>query len=54
MLENAGVYFGEEESYRIQMSIKKLADLTKATELRFWGKLLCIEKDYYVAEGRIS
>ena len=36
------------------MSIKKLAKETEAKELRFWGKVLCQEKDYYVAEGIYS
>lgn len=36
------------------MSLKKLAAETKATQLRFWGKILCSGKDYYVAEGITS
>lgn len=27
---------------------------TEAIQLRFWGKILGTQKDYYVAEGRIS
>jgi hypothetical protein len=41
MIESVGVYFGEEESYRIAMSLKKLAAFSEAKELRFWGKILC-------------
>jgi radial spoke head protein 4A len=33
------------------MSIKKLAIHTKAKRLRFFGKILGRDKDYYVAEG---
>lgn len=61
MLEFAGYGFGEEESYKIQLSIKKLAVLihnhrqieTEATELVFYGKILCRGQDYYVARGVI-
>jgi len=33
------------------MSIKKLAISTKAKRLRFFGKILGRDRDYYVAEG---
>ena len=46
-----GVSFSEEESYRISLSLRKLAKETNATQLRFWGKILCSEKDYYIAEA---
>ncbi|KAL4493537.1 hypothetical protein ABPG72_007545 [Tetrahymena utriculariae] len=54
MLQMAGIGFGEEESQRIAMSIKKLAEESKASQIRFWGKILCSGKDYYVAEGVTS
>lgn len=34
------------------MSLKKLAIENQAKEIRFWGKILCSQKDYYVAEGQ--
>lgn len=36
------------------MSLRRLADETKATTMRFWGKILCSGKDYFVAEGVTS
>lgn len=50
-LELAGVGFGEDFSFHIQLSIKKLAQETQAKELQFWGKILGREKDYFVAMG---
>lgn len=40
-LEQAGVSFSQEESFKIHMSLKKLAVENKAREIRFWGKILC-------------
>lgn len=54
MLEWAGISFSEEETYRIYTSIRKLAEAAKCDELRFWGKILGSEKDYYVVEGITS
>ena len=52
MLKWAGVYFGEEDSYLIQMSLKKLMNASGASELRFWGKIYGTKSDYYIAEGK--
>ena len=49
MLETAGIGFSEDESYKISLSIRKLADKFNATSIRFWGKILTRGKDYYVA-----
>lgn len=35
-------------------NFKKLAEKTKASNLRFWGKIFGTQADYYVAEGRVS
>ncbi|EGR34905.1 radial spoke head protein, putative [Ichthyophthirius multifiliis] len=51
MLEIAGINFSEEESQIIQMSIRRLADQKQASQIRFWGKILCQQQDYYIAEG---
>lgn len=51
MLKWAGVYFGEEDSYVIQLSLKKLANASGATGIRFWGKIYGVKADYYIAEG---
>ncbi|CAD8061697.1 unnamed protein product [Paramecium sonneborni] len=51
LLEAAGYGFGEEETYQIQLSIKQLSIETNATEMTFFGKILCRNSDYYVARG---
>lgn len=50
-LEWAGVSFGRTEAFRIHLSLKHLAAKFPATQLRFWGKILGKEADYYIAEG---
>ena len=42
MFEWAGVSFGEEETYKLSKSLKRLAILSGASRLRFWGKILGI------------
>ena len=54
MFEWAGVCFGEEEAFQIQNSIKKLADMSGASLLRFWGKIWGTEKDYLIVEGVLN
>jgi len=57
MLEWAGVGFGELESYQIMCSLRKLAADAEAEgikKLRFWGKILGTNADYYVAEGQLE
>jgi len=55
MFEWAGVGFGREESFRIAMSLRKLAaDVPTLERLRLWGKILGTGGDYYVAEGRLK
>lgn len=54
MFEWAGISFGEEETYKLQKSLKKLAVMSGATALRFWGKVYGSQKDYYVVEGDLS
>ncbi|KAM3145625.1 hypothetical protein pb186bvf_002399 [Paramecium bursaria] len=51
ILETAGYGFGEEESYKIQLSLQRLAQETNAVELHFFGKILARGSDYYVARG---
>lgn len=59
MLSWAGVGFGELESYKIMCSLRRLAaknEYASATDvkLRFWGKILGTEADYYVAEAKLG
>jgi radial spoke head protein 4A len=66
-LEWAGVSIGKEETFRMHLSLKKLASLANAAPaevgadifrpvyaLRFWGKIAGIKADYYIAEGVIE
>lgn len=54
MLEWAGVYFGEEEAFKVQKSVKKLAVMSGASVLRVWGKIWGTEKDYLIVEGVLN
>merc|ERR1719262_636264 len=57
MLGWAGVGFGDFESYQIMCSLRKLAADNEGEgiqKLRFWGKILCTEQDYYVAEAQLE
>ncbi len=47
----AGVGFGEQETYRLQKSIKKLAQSKSHKSVRFFGKIYGTEKDYYIVEA---
>ena len=39
MFEWAGLSFGEDEVYKLSKSIRRLALLSGASRLRFWGKI---------------
>ncbi|CAE7284343.1 pom1 [Symbiodinium natans] len=54
MLSWAGVGLGEAESYKVMCSMRNLAANQKdgLNKLRFWGKILGTEADYYVAEAQ--
>jgi len=55
MFEWAGVGFGREESFRIALSLRKLAvDVPTLERLRLWGKILGTRGDYYIAEGMLK
>ena len=47
----AGIDFGEYNTLILQKSLKKLTQTSQASFLRFWGKILGTEKDYYIVEG---
>ena len=38
----------------IQKSLKRLAKVSGATKLKFFGKIMCSEKDYFVAQGILN
>jgi len=55
LLSWAGVGFGDIESYKITCSLRSLAAKEKDAglqKLRFWGKILGTDRDYYVAEAQ--
>ena len=53
MLEWAGVNFGEDITYMLQKSMKRLAVLSGATKLNFFGKVYGTVKDYWVVSGTL-
>jgi len=55
MFKWAGIGFGKQASYQIHLSLRALAASTPGlTKLRFWGKILGIENDYFIAEGVVD
>lgn len=50
----AGIGFGEQETYRLQKSLKKLSAQVSATSLTFFGKITGTDSDYYIAEGTVE
>jgi len=54
MLSWAGVGLGQAESFQVMCSLRNLAAKEKdgLNKLRFWGKVLGTEADYYVAEAQ--
>jgi len=53
MFEWSGISFGDAETFRIYKALKRLAKVSGATYLRFWGKFLGRQRDYYVIEGQL-
>jgi hypothetical protein len=51
MFEWAGVYFGEDDTYKLAKSVRRLAVLSGAQQLRFWGKIYGSKRDYWITEG---
>ena len=54
MLEWAGVSFGEENTFKLGKSIKRLAIMSGADSLRFVGKIYGTQKDYWLVAGVLS
>lgn len=54
MLEWAGVGFGEMTSCLINKALNRLASVTGANNMKFFGKVTGIENDYWVAQGQLS
>jgi radial spoke head protein 4A len=53
MLEWAGINFGDDNVFLLQKSLKRLAVLSGATSLRFFGKIFGTQKDYWVVQGNL-
>eukprot|EP00921_Rhytidocystis_pertsovi_P020687 GHVQ01032997.1.p1 GENE.GHVQ01032997.1~~GHVQ01032997.1.p1 ORF type:complete len:343 (-),score=65.94 GHVQ01032997.1:85-1113(-) len=52
-LKTAGVGFGDMETYSIYCNMKVLLTQAEGMEwVRFWGKLLGVDNDYWIAEGQ--
>jgi len=54
MLEWAGISFGPQDTYAMQHSLKKLACISGASKVKFAGKILGSEKDYWIACGELK
>lgn len=50
----AGVSFGDQAALLITQSLRRLAEATGASSLRFWGRYACREADYFVAQGTVE
>lgn len=56
VFEQCGVGFGREETVLLQFAIQSLAKTVgdSVVSLRFWGKILGTNTDYYVVEGTMA
>ena len=54
MLEWAGIDFGEEDTYRMGRSFKRLAQMSGAEGLKLFGKIYGTSKDYWIACGKLN
>lgn len=54
ILETAGIGFGEDMSLLVQKSLRRLAKLSGASQLKFFGKIFGTQADYWVAQGVLN
>ena len=54
MLGWAGISFGEEETYKLGKSIKRLAVMSGSEGVRFGGKVYGTKSDYWIAYGSLK
>jgi radial spoke head protein 4A len=40
-----------EETFRLQLALRRLGEREALKSVRFWGKILGTQNDYYIAEG---
>ncbi|KAF1318216.1 Flagellar radial spoke protein, partial [Globisporangium splendens] len=54
MFEWAGLGFSKSETFRLSVSLQRLAQTNATTSVHFWGKLLGMGADFYIAEDELS
>jgi hypothetical protein len=54
MLDWAGINFGEETTYLLQQSLKRLAIMSGADRINLCGKIFGTNNDYWVATGVLT
>mmetsp|Transcript_17403 Transcript_17403/g.29285 ORF Transcript_17403/g.29285 Transcript_17403/m.29285 type:complete len:333 (+) Transcript_17403:13-1011(+) len=54
LLQWGGIDFGSDNIYLLQKSLKRLAVLSGASQLKFFGKMLGTVSDYWVAQGTLD
>jgi len=54
LLKWAGICFGDIDTYKLQHSIKKLSTLSGGDQIRFVGKIMARECDYWVVSGVLN
>ena len=54
MLAEAGIGFGEVTTTFLQKCMKRLAKISGATSLKFFGKIMATTKDYWVISGTLA
>lgn len=52
--EQAGVGIGKEETFRVWLALKQLVEKYPLDSIRFWGKIMGIEDNYYIAEVKFQ
>jgi len=50
LLESAGMSLGQSAAYRLCVSLRSLSKQENAEKVTFWGKILGVSSDYFVAE----
>ena len=43
-----------EEVYLIEKHLVLMAEIHKAEEIRYWGKIFGTNQDYYILQGRVN
>lgn len=54
MFEWAGLGFSKSETFRLSVSLQRLAQVNGTSSMRFWGKMLGYGADFYIAEGELT